>query len=77
MIEVLLVFSLNGGMEDISDRIFTSYEECATFVNTVADMEVVNSDGGFRFVAVDGMLFEGQCVEMREWFLKKGQYNKL
>lgn len=72
MIEVLLVFSMNGAREDISDRIFTSYEECATFVNTVANMDVVNSDYGFKFVASDGMLFEGQCIEMREWSFKKG-----
>jgi len=72
MIEVLLVFSINGGLENISDRVFTSYEECGTFVNTIAQMEVMNSDGGFKFVASDGHLFEGQCIEMREWFLKKG-----
>lgn len=73
MIEVLLIFSINGGMEDISDRIFTSYDECREFVNTVARQEVVNSDYGFRFVATDGMLFEGQCIELREWFLKSGK----
>ena len=73
MLEVLLIFSVNGGLEDISDKIFTSYEECSTFVNTLAQMDVVNSDYGFKFVASDGVLFEGQCVEMREWFLKKGK----
>lgn len=73
MLEVLLIFSVNGGLEDISDKIFTSYEECSTFVNTLAQMDVVNSDYGFKFVASDGVLFEGQCIEMREWFLKKGK----
>ena len=73
MLEVLLIFSVNGGLEDISDKIFTSYEKCSTFVNTLAQMDVVNSDYGFRFVASDGVLFEGQCIEMREWFLKKGK----
>lgn len=73
MIEVLLVFSVNGGLEDISDRVFTSYDECSEFVNTVAQMDVVNSDYGFKFVAHDGALFEGQCIEMREWFLKQGK----
>ena len=75
MIEVLLVFAINGGLEDISDRVFTSYEECSAFVNTVANMDVINSDYKFKFVASDGMLFEGQCVEMREWFLKTGNLN--
>lgn len=73
MLEVLLIFSVNGGLEDISDRIFTSYEECSTFVNTLAQMDVINSDYGFKFVASDGVLFEGQCIEIREWFLKKGK----
>ena len=73
MLEILLIFSVNGGLEDISDKIFTSYEECSTFVNTLAQMDVVNSDYGFKFVASDGVLFEGQCIEMREWFLKKGK----
>jgi len=73
VLEVLLIFSVNGGLEDISDRIFTSYEECSTFVNTLAQMDVVNSDYGFKFIASDGVLFEGQCIEMREWFLKKGK----
>lgn len=73
MLEVLLIFSVNGGLEDISDKIFTSYEECSTFVNTLAQMDVINSDYGFKFVASDGVLFEGQCIEIREWFLKKGK----
>ena len=68
-----MIFSVNGGLEDISDKIFTSYEECSTFVNTLAQMDVINSDYGFKFVASDGVLFEGQCIEMREWFLKKGK----
>ena len=73
MLEVLLIFSINAGMDDISDRVFTSYEECVEFVNTVAQMEVVNSDYGFEFVSEDGQLFRGQCVEMKQWFLKKGK----
>ena len=73
MLEVLLVFAVNSGPQEISDKIFYSYKECTEFVNTVAGMDVVNSDYGFRFVASDGMLFDGQCVEMKEWFLKKGR----
>ena len=72
MIEVLLVFSINGSLEDISDRIFTSKTECAEFVNTLAQMEVVGNDGKFKFIVNDGTIFKGQCVEIKEWFLKKG-----
>ena len=72
MLEILLVFSINGGLEDISDRVFTSYDECVEFVNTVAQMDVVNSDYGFEFISEDAQLFRGQCIEMKEWFLKKG-----
>lgn len=73
MIEVLLVFSINGGPEKISDRVFNSKEECVEFVNTVAQMEVVKDDYSFKFVASDGMLFKGECAAMKEWFLKKGK----
>ena len=73
MIEILLVFSINGSLEDISDRIFTSKTECAEFVNTLAQMEVVDEVGKFKFIANDGAMFKGQCVEMKEWFLKKGK----
>ena len=73
MLEILLVFSINGGREDISDRIFTSKTECAEFVNTLAQMGVVDEIGKFKFIANDGAMFKGQCVEMKEWFLKKGK----
>ena len=72
MLEILLVFSINGGLPDISDRIFTSHDECAEFVNMLAENEVVNSDYGFKFIASDGVIFEGQCIEMKDWFLKQG-----
>ena len=73
MVEILLVFSVNGGLEDISDRIFNSKAECSEFVNTLAQIEVVDDQGKFKFIANDGAMFKGQCVEMKEWFLKKGK----
>jgi len=73
MLEVLLVFSVNSGPQEISDRVFYSYEECTEFVNMIAGTDVVNSDHGFRFVASDGLLFDGQCIEIKEWFLKQGK----
>ena len=73
MIEVLLVFAVNGAQLELSDRIFLSYTECKDFVNDVANTEVVKDDYKFKFVASDGMLFEGQCIEMKEWFLKTGK----
>jgi hypothetical protein len=73
MIEVLLVFSINGAPEEISDRIFYSKQECVEFVNQVAQMDVVKDDYTFKFVASDGMLFKGECAAMKEWFLKKGR----
>ena len=75
MLEILLVFSVNSAPLEISDRIFNSYEECVGFVNTVADMDVVKSDYKFRFVSLDGLLFDGQCIEMKEWFLTQGRIN--
>ena len=77
MLEILLVFSINGEEPpDISDRVFYSYEECAEFVNTIAGNPVINSDYGFRFIASDGILFEGQCIDQREYFLKTGRTSR-
>ena len=71
MLEILLVFSVNNRLpEDISDRIFNSYDECAEFVNTLARKDVVNSDYGFNFLATDGVSFTGQCISMNDWAKK-------
>lgn len=72
ILEILLVFSVNNGHEEISDRIFESHEECAEFVNMLAQDDVVNSDYGFRFLSNDGMLFDGQCISQEDYSLKKG-----
>lgn len=73
ILEVLLVFTVNGGPMEMSDRVFDSFEECSEFVNAVAQQPVVNSDYGFDFLSVDGLKFEGQCIEMKDWQLKKKQ----
>ena len=70
ILEVLLVFSVNNGHEEISDRIFESHGECAEFVNMLAQEDVVNSDYGFRFISTDGVLFDGQCIEKKDYTLK-------
>jgi len=70
ILEVLLVFSVNSGPEEISDRIFESHEECAEFVNMLAQQDVVNSDYGFRFVSFDGVSFDGQCIDKKDHALK-------
>ena len=71
ILEVLLIFSLNGDRDQISDRIFQSYDECAEFVNMVAQDNVINSDYGFRFVSNDGDVFEGQCIGRSDYELKR------
>ena len=71
--EILLVFMINAdGDVKISDRIFESVEECATFVNTLAQISVVEPNGSFRFIVSDGTLFEGQCVNKLAYHLQKG-----
>ena len=72
MLEILLVFSVNGAPTEVSDRVFVSYEECAEFVNTLAEQQVVNSDHGFKFLASDGVVFEGQCIDSKDWIIKQG-----
>ena len=71
ILEILLVFSINGSPNDISDRIFESYEECADFVNEVAQGTVVNSDFSFQFLSVDQLLFEGQCISKEDYWKSK------
>lgn len=71
ILEILLVFSVNNGHEEISDRIFKSHEECAEFVDTLAQKDVVNSDYGFEFLSSDGLLFSGQCIGREDYAIKK------
>lgn len=70
MLEVLLVFAMNGEMARVSDRIFNSYGECAMFVNELVSKEVVNKDYGFVFEIREGDKvdkFVGQCIEKNEY----------
>lgn len=62
-----------------SDRIFESHDECAEFVNTIADdgtnTEVVDENYEFEFSSIDGLLFKGGCYtasEYDETYHKKG-----
>lgn len=71
ILEILLVFSINGSPNEISDRIFESYEECSEFVNEVAQGTVVNSDFSFQFLSVDQLLFEGQCISKEDYWKSK------
>ena len=67
MSEILLVFVITGFQPAVSDRIFESYDECKEFVNTIAQQDVVNTDYGFRFLSVDGLLVTGQCVAKEDY----------
>ena len=71
ILEILLVFSVNGSPHQISDRIFESYEECSEFVNTVAQGTIVNSDFSFQFLSMDQMLFEGRCISEEKYWKSK------
>ena len=69
MMEILLVFVMTGYEPTVSDRIFTSYDECKGFVNTLAQQEVVNSDYGFEFYTSDGLFVSGQCIAREDYQL--------
>ena len=71
MLEVLLVFMIDGGEPEISDRVFESFESCAEFVDTLAGESVVNSDHGFEFLSSDGIYFSGQCIEKSDYIQKE------
>ena len=67
MLEILLVFVITGYEPTVSDRVFPSYEKCATFVNQLAGQYVVNSDYGFEFLTSDGLIVSGQCISRDDW----------
>jgi len=74
MIEILLVFAINGAPEEVSDRIFESKQECSEFVNTLAEASVVKQDGSFEFVSSDGHIFRGACISKKAYQLKNGKF---
>ena len=55
---------------EISDRMFKSHAECADFVNTITQQNVVDENYEFQFASIDGLLFKGGCYTEEE-------YNKL
>jgi len=69
MSEILLVFVITGFEPSVSDKVFESFDECAKFVNTIAQQDVVNSDYGFQFLSIDGLLVSGQCVAKEDYQL--------
>lgn len=63
---ILLVFSMNDLPFQTSQRIFTTLDECADFVDMIAGKPVIDSEYKFDFISIepsDGSLhtFKGQC----------------
>jgi len=59
----------------ISERVFTSKQECADFVNMLANQEVVGEHGEpnmFDFVSEDGFRFTGGCFTTEEYMKWSG-----
>ena len=54
----------------VSDRIFSSTEECEDFVNTLAGADTFKNNR-FKFVAQDGIIFHGGCMTPFEYELYK------
>jgi hypothetical protein len=52
---------------EVSDRLFDSKQECAMFVNTIAQGEVVDENYEFEFASMDGLLFKGGCYNVQEF----------
>lgn len=51
----------------VSDRLFDSYQECAEFVNTIAQQDVVDENFEFEFASMDGILFKGGCYNEEQF----------
>ena len=58
-------FNPNG--PEISDRTFKSKQECAEFVNTIAQHDVVDINYEFKFASMDGTVFIGGCYTPKEF----------
>ena len=56
---------------EISEKLYATHEECAEFVNAVADdgtnTNVVDENFEFRFTSVDGLVFHGGCYTAEEY----------
>jgi len=59
---------------EISDRMFKLHSDCAEFVNTVAQLNVVDRNYEFEFASADGLIFKGGCYTKSEWSDKKTKY---
>jgi hypothetical protein len=51
----------------ISDKLFETHVECAEFVNTVAQGEVVDENFEFQFASIDGLMFKGGCYTTEQY----------
>ena len=69
---IILVFSVNAQPYEISEKPFTSLEECQTLVNTLAQKNVFTNENDFRFITEDGWTFVGQCISLEE-YMNEGQ----
>ena len=75
--EILLVYMMSHINDpqasvgpQVSDRIFSSTEECEEFVATLAGSNPFK-DNRFKFVASDGVIFYGGCLTPFEYELYK------
>ena len=62
--------SIRTGPE-FSENLFDTHEECAEFVNTIADdgtgTNVVDENFEFKFASVDGLVFFGGCYTAEQY----------
>ena len=56
---------------EFSETLYQTHEECAEFVNTIADdgtdTDVVDENFEFRFSSADGLVFFGGCYTAKEY----------
>lgn len=64
---IILVFSVNAQPYEISQRPFTSLEECRGFVNQLAQTDVFTNETDFRFLTTDGWTYVGQCIAVEDY----------
>ena len=64
---VMITGPFNPQGPEMSDRLFETKQECAEFVNTIAQEKVVDENYEFKFASMDGLMFLGGCYSPEEF----------
>lgn len=50
-----------------SDKLFSTHQECADFLVSLTNNQVVDKNFEFQFASYDGLVFKGGCYTAEEY----------